>query len=98
LVQGRLELIDRVRANGWKRRILAVGAHPDERPEVHRTRPVPFATREARFGVGNGRLLCELTGAGSDRTFVIKAVPEPAPGGEILKHSSAPWPLPHASG
>jgi hypothetical protein len=43
------------------------------------TRSVPCATRKARFGVMNGRSLCELTGAGSGRSSVIKVIPEPAP-------------------
>ncbi len=77
-------------ANGRNRRYLAVGAHPDEWSEVHRTRPVPFATREARFGVANRRPLRELNRSRLRFTFVIKAASEPAP--TAHRHRSRPEP------
>src|SRR6266851_8037765 len=67
-----------------------VGAHPDEWPEVHRTRPVLFATREARFGVANRRPLRELNRSWLRFTFVIKAASEPAP--TAHRHRSRPEP------
>src|SRR5216683_5501819 len=69
----------------YRERYLAVGAYPDEWPEVHRTRPVPFATREARFGVANRRPLPELNRSRLRFTFVIKGASEPAPRRQPLR-------------
>ena len=48
----------------------------DSQHGIYRERNSADAVRDrkARFGVMNGRPLCELTGAGSGRTLVIEAV------------------------